>query len=105
MAGGVRMTEATAFVVQALAAGVRHGFDIAATTGLRGGTVYPILRRLERAGLVEGRWEDPAVGRAEGRPGRRYYHLRGSAAPVLEEAVRRHPLGFEFDEGGFERAE
>lgn len=102
MAGGVRMTEATAFVVQALAAGLRHGFDIAAATGLRGGTVYPILRRLERAGLVEGRWEDPALGREEGRPARRYYSLRGSAAPVLEEAKRRHPLGS--GEGGLEVA-
>jgi PadR family transcriptional regulator, regulatory protein PadR len=102
MAGDVRMTKATAFVLQALDAGLRHGFDIAAATGLRGGSVYPILRRLERAGLVEGRWEDPAVGRAEGRPGRRYYRLRGSAAGLLEEAVRRHPLGL--DEGGPEVA-
>ena len=92
MERGIRITQATAFVVQALDAGLRHGFDIAAATGLRGGTVYPILRRLERAGLIEGRWEEPAVGRAEGRPARRYYRLRPAAARVLEEAARRHPL-------------
>jgi PadR family transcriptional regulator, regulatory protein PadR len=34
------------------------------------GTVYPALRRLEREGLVAGRWQDVA-----GAPRRRYYDL------------------------------
>lgn len=34
------------------------------------GTVYPALRRLEREGLIAGRWQDVAGG-----PRRRYYDL------------------------------
>ena len=48
----IRITCATAQVRFALAGGLRYGFDIADATGLRGGTVYPIQRRLEAAGLV-----------------------------------------------------
>ena len=35
------------------------------------GTVYPALRRLERDGIVEGRWVEAATGT----PRRRYYKL------------------------------
>lgn len=34
------------------------------------GTLYPALHRLERAGLIEGRWENVTSGRL-----RRYYHI------------------------------
>lgn len=87
-----RLTRPTALVLQALDRGLGHGFDIADATGLRGGTVYPILRRLERLGLVTGQWEDPEVGRAEGRPARRYYRILPAAGPVLAEARARHEL-------------
>src|SRR3990172_8059497 len=42
------------------------------------GTVYPALRRLEREGLIAGRWVDAATG-----PRRRYYGFtpRGPRAP------------------------
>jgi len=39
------------------------------------GTLYKALDRLERAGLLESRWEDPLIGAGEGRPRRRYYRL------------------------------
>jgi PadR family transcriptional regulator, regulatory protein PadR len=42
----------------------------ASTIDLPEGTVYPALRRLEREGLVAGRWADAASG-----PRRRYYRL------------------------------
>jgi PadR family transcriptional regulator len=88
---GLRMTWPTAQVLQALAAGFRHGFDIADATGLRGGTVYPILRRLEREGLVASEWEDAEIGREARRPTRKYYRLLYAAAPVLEKARSRYP--------------
>ena len=88
----VRITETTALVLAALASGFRHGFDILDATGLRSGTVYPILRRLEDAGLVRSRWEAVQRARAEGRPPRRYYELTGAGAQALQEAVARHPL-------------
>lgn len=87
-----RLTRTTALVLQALDRGLRHGFDIAEATGLRGGTVYPILRRLEGLGLITGAWEDPAIGHAAGRPARRYYRLLSGARPVLAEARERYPL-------------
>ena len=75
----------------AVARGVRHGFDILDATGLQSGTAYPVLRRLEDAGLVRSQWEAVEWARAEGRPPRRYYELTGAGAEVLREALARHP--------------
>ena len=87
----LRITETTAIVLAALASGFRYGFDILDATGLQSGTVYPILRRLEEAGLVRSRWEAVERARVEGRPPRRYYELTGAGAHALKEAVARHP--------------
>jgi PadR family transcriptional regulator PadR len=87
----VRLTFPTALVLVALARGVRHGFDLLDETGLQSGTVYPILRRLESAGLVRSRWEAVQRARAEGRPPRRYYELSGAGAEALGEALALHP--------------
>jgi DNA-binding PadR family transcriptional regulator len=75
----------------AVARGLRHGFDILDATGLQSGTAYPILRRLEDAGLLRSRWEAIARARAEGRPPRRYYEITGAGAEALREALARHP--------------
>ena len=88
----IRMTYATARVLQALDEGLRYGFDIADVTGLRGGTVYPILRRLEEEGLVASSWEAAEIGRREGRPSLKYYQLRRTAEPLVEEARQRFPF-------------
>jgi DNA-binding PadR family transcriptional regulator len=77
--------------MHAIARGMRHGFDILDATGLQSGTVYPILRRLEDAGLLRSRWEAVERARAEGRPPRRYYELTGAGAMALQEALARHP--------------
>ncbi|MEO8560607.1 MAG: PadR family transcriptional regulator [bacterium] len=87
----VRLTHSTTLVLVALARGVRHGFDLLDETGLESGTVYPILRRLEHAGLVRSRWEAVQRARAEGRPPRRYYELSGAGAEVLQEALALNP--------------
>jgi DNA-binding PadR family transcriptional regulator len=72
--------------------GVQYGFDIAEVAGLRGGTVYPILRRLEEEGLANSSWERPEIGRREGRPPRKYYQLRATAQPLVREARERFPF-------------
>ena len=41
------------------------------------GTLYKALERLERAGMLTSRWEDPDVAMAEGRPRRRLYEVTG----------------------------
>ncbi len=62
-----------ALVLQALVQGHRYGFEVMKVTGLKSGTIYPLLRRLESSGLVESRWEDEGDAHADGRPARRYY--------------------------------
>jgi PadR family transcriptional regulator PadR len=88
----------------------RHGYALAGETGLKSGTVYPILIRLADRGLVEACWqEEPAPGRprrhlyrltadglasatgalaaaavpSAGRPGARRRSGRGVAAPAV----------------------
>ena len=88
----IRMTYPTAAVLQALEREHRYGFDISQATGLRRGTVYPILRRLEEGGLVTSHWEDPEQPRDEGRPPRKYYRLTALAEPVVGRARDTYPL-------------
>jgi PadR family transcriptional regulator, regulatory protein PadR len=62
----------------------RHGYALAGQTGLKSGTLYPILIRLAERGLVEARWQDEPV---PGRPRRHLYRLTAdglaSATAVL----------------------
>jgi PadR family transcriptional regulator, regulatory protein PadR len=39
------------------------------------GTLYKALERLERAGYLESRWEDPHAAASAGRPRRRFYRV------------------------------
>jgi DNA-binding MarR family transcriptional regulator len=51
-----------------------YGFDLYRRTGVKSGSLYPILRTLEVAGWVTSEWE--SVDELEsGRPRRRYYRL------------------------------
>jgi DNA-binding PadR family transcriptional regulator len=85
------LTYPTAAVLMAIRAGHRYGFDIMDATGLPDGTVYPILRRLERAAVLEGAWEDEATARGEQRPQRRYYRLTPVGEGALGEVIERFP--------------
>ncbi|HEX5435951.1 MAG TPA: PadR family transcriptional regulator [Gemmatimonadaceae bacterium] len=69
--------------LKAIANNVRHGFDIMDATGLPSGTVYPVLGRLERAGLVRSHWEAATVARREKRPPRRYYEITAAGVRAL----------------------
>ena len=67
----------TLTVLSALAAGPsawRHGYDLASETGLRSGTLYPILVRLADRKIVEDCWEEDEPA---GRPRRHLYQLTG----------------------------
>jgi DNA-binding PadR family transcriptional regulator len=57
-----------------LAAGDRwsHGYDLSSLTGIKSGTLYPLLIRLEAQGFLEAEWQQPAAG---GRPPRHAYRL------------------------------
>jgi len=64
----------------------RHGYGIAKDTGLKSGSLYPILIRLADRGLVEARWEEEQPA---GRPRRHLYRLTpgglAAAMPALAE--------------------
>jgi DNA-binding PadR family transcriptional regulator len=83
------MTQVTALVLRAVAAGYRYGFDVMDACALPSGTVYPALRRLEKAGLLHSGWEDADKARAEGRPRRRTYALTGAGREALVEAEEK----------------
>ena len=88
----MKLTPPTTLVLHALANGFRHGFEIVDATGLASGTVYPILRRLERETLVSACWEDAAIAHDEQRPPRRYYELTAAGMAVLATARVRYPV-------------
>ena len=50
----------------------RYGYELSRVTGLRHGTLYPQLTRLEASGLLEGHWEEE--GKGPGKP-RHMYRL------------------------------
>lgn len=85
-----RITYPTALVLYAVSDGYAYGFDIIDATGLGSGTIYPILRRLERAGLLEGSHEPVERAYDEGRPPRRYYTVTALGATTLRSALERH---------------
>jgi DNA-binding PadR family transcriptional regulator len=86
MMGAIRMTQVTALVLRAVARGHCHGFDIMEACGLPSGTVYPALRRMDKAGLLHSGWEDADVAHAQGRPRRRTYSLAASGREALGDA-------------------
>ncbi len=84
-----RITYATATVLYAIKRGHCYGFDIMDISGLPDGTVYPILRRLQAAGLLESQWEEATDARTANRPARKLYRLTHSGDQALAEAVAR----------------
>jgi len=50
----------------------RHGYDLSKETGLKSGTLYPVLMRLKDAGLLESQWLESDQ---PGRPPRHAYRL------------------------------
>jgi DNA-binding PadR family transcriptional regulator len=83
-------SEQTTLVLLALAedpAAWRYGYDLCQQTGLKAGSMYPILMRLTDRGLLETSWEsDIPVGR----PPRHLYRLTGQGlelAAELEKAI------------------
>src|SRR5678815_2863447 len=81
----------TIAVLSALAedpTGWRHGYDLARDTGLKSGTLYPILIRLADRGLVEARWEDEQPA---GRPRRHLYRLTPDGLAAAAAALAQAP--------------
>ncbi|MFC6882870.1 MULTISPECIES: PadR family transcriptional regulator [Actinomadura] len=73
-------------VLASLTEGESYGYEIAKTLAaaglgqIKGGTLYPVLNRLEEAGLVAAEFRVADRG-----PGRRYYHLTDDGRATLAE--------------------
>jgi DNA-binding PadR family transcriptional regulator len=61
----------------------RHGYDLARETGLKSGTLYPILVRLADRGYLDTRWEDE---QPQGRPRRHLYRLTATGVAFAAQA-------------------
>lgn len=106
-----RPSSQTAAVLRALAADPgawRYGYELGLEVGLKAGSLYPILMRLNDRGLLDARWEDDPPA---GRPPRHLYRLTGAglalatqlapdgspaaspaaAPPARPRPARRHP--------------
>jgi PadR family transcriptional regulator PadR len=72
----------------------QHGYALAKQTGLKSGTLYPILIRLAGQGLLEACWQDEPQ---PGRPRRHLYRLTAAglasatAAPAFSGGVWKTP--------------
>jgi DNA-binding PadR family transcriptional regulator len=60
----------------------RHGYELSQQTGLKSGTLYPLLMRLSDQGWLEARWTEPE---REGRPPRHEYRLTEEGAALATE--------------------
>ena len=61
-----------------------HGYALARQTGLKSGTLYPILIRLADRGLVEACWQDEPQ---PGRPRRHLYRLTAAGLAATVDAL------------------
>jgi PadR family transcriptional regulator PadR len=92
MAESINLTWTTALILQSIARGQRYGYEVMESTGLPSGTIYPALRRLERAGLLQSDLESKASAFAEQRPARRYYEMTAAGDRILDRATERYAL-------------
>jgi DNA-binding PadR family transcriptional regulator len=67
----------------------RYGLELAKRTGLKSGTVYPALGRLEQQGWLTSSVED-VDPRSAGRPARRIYMLTNAGMAGATEAAQRY---------------
>ena len=62
------------------------GSELMRLARVSSGTLYPILLRFEKAGLLESRWEEE-LPELLGRPRRRFYRLTQAGAQMAHEAL------------------
>ena len=72
--------------------GASYGYDIvrqvneqaAGEFTWREGTIYPVLHKLERQGLIKSRWQESDSGRL-----RKYYSLTAAGRAALQDGTRQ----------------
>lgn len=61
-----------------------HGYELCRSAGIKSGTLYPLLIRLEAQGYLEAEWLAPAE---PGRPPRHAYRLTPAGQQLAREAA------------------
>jgi PadR family transcriptional regulator, regulatory protein PadR len=76
-------------VLGLLAGGESYGYELAQALGraglgpIQGGTLYPVLLRLQRTGLIAAHWREGGAG-----PARKYYRLTPAGADTLRRTAQ-----------------
>jgi len=89
-----RSSPQTRLVLEALSAEPerwRYGYDLLRVTGLKSGSLYPILARLTERGWLEATWEEDGP---PGRPRRHLYRVtaEGARAAAVSQAGGRRSV-------------
>ena len=82
------MSSQTVVVLQALKGNSRtwsYGYELSKVTGLKSGTLYPILGRLHDEGWLENKWEQSSE---QGRPPRHLYRLTAVGSSAARRAMK-----------------
>ena len=85
MPRGRRPSQQMMMLLAALAARSQqwlHGYDLMKQTGLKSGTLYPLLMRMTDQGLVEAEWREPSH---PGRPARHAYRLTAAGIALAHD--------------------
>jgi DNA-binding PadR family transcriptional regulator len=71
-----------------------YGLELARQAGIRAGSIYPILARLEGCGWLIGYWEEIDES-AEGRRRRKYFRLTGEGERCATAEIKEWSAQFE----------
>ncbi len=63
----------------------RHGYELSKQTGVKAGTLYPLLMRLSDQGLLAAEWREPEH---RGRPPRHVYRLTPNGFAFASDLTR-----------------
>ena len=66
----------------------KYGYDLSKRTGIKSGTLYPLLIRLANQGLLQTDWREPDQA---GRPPRHVYRLTAQGADVARTETESEP--------------
>lgn len=65
-----------------------HGYDLCRQAGIKSGTLYPLLIRLEAQGYLEAEWQAPTES---GRPPRHAYRLTAAGQQLARDCPPLEP--------------
>ncbi|MDB2439834.1 PadR family transcriptional regulator [Hellea sp.] len=77
-------SQSTCLVLSELCQQPQYGYALMKKTGLKSGTLYPILMRLKDRGFLTSNWEEPQI---LGRPPRQSYELTPNGRAYANEVL------------------